>query len=235
MNLEDLPRFYSSTVSVGTTLELSEEEGRHAKVLRLQTNDSVHLIDGIGNLFLGSILAKKKGFEVQIVSLICSEPKPEAGLILAVAPTKNINRFEWIIEKAVEVGVMQIVPINCENSERVHLKLDRLDKIAVSALKQSKGLWKTEITNLLPFADVLNMECQSKWIAHCAEGDKESIKALTYPSNQLICIGPEGDFSTAEINKALEAGFKAVTLGQHRLRTETAAIVACVAANLFSE
>lgn len=235
MNLEDLPRFYSSNVSVGATIELSEEEARHAKVLRLQTTDSVHVIDGVGNLFLGSIVAKKRSFNVLIESLQCAEPKPVVGLILAVAPTKNISRFEWVIEKAVEVGVLKIIPIHCENSERVHLKTDRLEKIAVSALKQSKGLWKTEITNLLPFAEVLNMECQSKWIAHCAEGDKESIKALTHPSNQLICIGPEGDFSPAEIKKAMEAEFKAVSLGKHRLRTETAAIVACVAANLFSE
>ncbi len=235
MIFEDLPRFYSSNVSVGATIELSEEEGRHAKVLRLQTTDSVHVIDGVGNLFLGSIIAKKRSFNVLIESLQCAEPKPGVGLILAVAPTKNIGRFEWVIEKAVEVGVRQIIPIHCENSERVHLKTDRLEKIAISALKQSKGLWKTEISELSPIAEVLNIESPSKWIAHCAEGEKASIKALSHQQNQIICIGPEGDFSRTEIEKALNANFKAVSLGDTRLRTETAAIVACIAANLFSD
>ncbi|MDC1221830.1 16S rRNA (uracil(1498)-N(3))-methyltransferase [Salibacteraceae bacterium] len=232
--MEDLPRFYQPEAQLGQAFSLTTEEARHAKVLRLQAADQVHVIDGKGSLYLANIQPIKRSFEINILQLELREEKPETQFVLAVAPTKNINRFEWVIEKAVEVGVREIIPIRCDNSERVHLKVERLDKIAVSAMKQSKALWKTEIHELTEFGQILSSNYPEKWIAHCQSGDKESIRKLTESDvSQLVCIGPEGDFSSNEISNASDFGFQSLSLGSQRLRTETAAIVVCIAANLF--
>ena len=232
--MDDLPRFYQPDVQIGETFALAEEESRHAKVLRLQSSQIVHVVNGKGQLFTGSIQPQKRGFDIEVLKLVMNEERSINSFTLAVAPTKNMNRFEWVIEKAVEVGVLEIIPIRCENSERVHLKLDRLDKIAISALKQSKALWKTEIHELTEFDQIINNHSKIKWMAHCQPGEKSHLRAICNSSeSQIVCIGPEGDFSQSEISKATNCGFKSLSLGSQRLRTETAAITVCIAANLF--
>ena len=232
--IKDLARFYAPEATANSTLILGEDEHRHAKVLRLAEDQEVHVVDGKGNLFLGQLQFKKKQLSVQISELIQSEEATSRPVILAVAPTKNINRFEWVIEKASELGIQRIIPIKCAQSERLHLKTERLSKIALSAMKQSKSLWLTEIDDLTQVNEIWDIEANSKWIAHCADGPKSSIQMLSKSDgSQIICIGPEGDFSTMEVDTAIDAGFGAVSLGKLRLRTETAAISACIAANLF--
>ena len=232
--MKDLPRFYKADAQIQDTYPLPDDEARHAKVLRLTDSEHVHVVDGKGKLFLGEIQAIKRGFEIKITALELEEQASEANFTLAVAPTKNMSRFEWVIEKAVEVGVSEIIPTKCENSERVHLKKDRLEKIAISAMKQSKALWKANIHELTEFSKVLDIDKDKKWIAHCHNGSKSSLTALINTNqSQLVCIGPEGDFSEDEVSKSIEFGFEALSLGNQRLRTETAAITVCIAANLF--
>lgn len=238
MNTEpliDLPRFFAPDAQEHTLIELSDDEGKHTRVLRLQTNDKVHVLDGKGKLFEAEIIVKKRLTEVSIGACIAHQTINPNTLILAVAPTKNISRFEWVIEKATEVGVKTIIPIRSENSERGHMKLDRLDRIMTSAMKQSKALWATDIHELTPFADLLTTEADQKFIAHCIDSiTKESIQQLLSPSeSRLIAIGPEGDFSLVEVEQAMKHGYKSLSLGDKRLRTETAAIAACIASNVF--
>ncbi len=234
IEMEDLPRFYLPQAQLGLRLNLDEEEWRHAKVLRLGDNSAVHVVTGVGELFIGFITPAKRGASILIDQLLTSKPRPERRLILAVAPTKNMARFEWIIEKSVEIGVDEIIPLQCENSERIHLKRERLDRIAISALKQSKNLWMPEIHEVVKFDSMRDFKTDSNWIAHCLDSEKNSIHELSTTScSQLICIGPEGDFSSKELDMAIAFGFKPLSLGEHRLRTETAAITACIAANLL--
>jgi 16S rRNA (uracil1498-N3)-methyltransferase len=233
--LRDLPRFFAPDAKENTLIELSDDEGKHTRVLRLQTNDQVHVLDGKGKLFDAEIIVKKRSTEVSVGSCIEHQISNPNTLILAVAPTKNINRFEWVIEKATEVGVKTIIPLRCENSERGHMKLGRLDRIMASAMKQSKALWATEIHELTPFSDLLTIETDEKYIAHCIDSiEKKPIQnLLAVKSSRLIAIGPEGDFSPVEVEQALENGFNSLSLGDKRLRTETAAIAACIASNVL--
>lgn len=232
--MEDLPRFYSANTKVGSRIELDDEDWRHAKVLRLAENSSVHIVNGLGQLFLGSLTPAKRGASIQIERVLETQARPTRRLALAVAPTKNMTRFEWIIEKAVEIGVDEIIPVQCEYSERIHLKLERLNRIAISALKQSKSLFMPVLHDLIKFESVLDHATDCNWVAHCRDGTKHSILDVSRAKeSQLICIGPEGDFSPKEIEWATRSGFKPLSLGEHRLRTETAAITVCIAANLL--
>ncbi|MEZ4722638.1 MAG: RsmE family RNA methyltransferase [Flavobacteriales bacterium] len=235
MHLPDLPRFYHPGVGDGVIV-LSDEEAAHARVLRLKDGDSVHVVNGEGKLWESKVASMKKRIELHLLSLV-QEAENKNALHLAIAPTKNMTRLEWVIEKATELGVKRITPISCEHSERVHLKNDRLDKIAISAIKQSKGLWKPIIDPLTPFKALIEHSNEShKWIAHCKDDlDRAPLTSVTLFSDQLICIGPEGDFSESEITVAQKLGFTGLSLGDRRLRTETAAITACIAANLFGQ
>jgi len=230
----DLPRFYLPNAQLGAIAEIDSEEAKHARVLRLTEGNIVHLIDGKGNLFEGSVMKAGKKMEVSIDTLIEEETQSAKKLILAVAPTKNMARFEWVIEKAVEVGVNEIMPLQCEHSERVFIKAERLHRIALSAAKQSKALFLPLIHELQSVKEAFKIEADNKWIAHCKTADKASILALSQnQGSQIIFIGPEGDFSQEEIDLAVTLGFKEVSLGEKRLRTETAAIAAVIAANVF--
>lgn len=230
----DLPRFYLPNAQVGSISEIDSEEAKHARVLRLSEGSIVHLIDGKGKLFEASVTKAGKKMEVSINQIIEEEADHTNRLVLAVAPTKNMTRFEWVIEKAVEVGVDEIIPLKCEHSERVFIKADRLLRIALSAAKQSRALNMPSIHELTSMDECINMEADKKWIAHCKPSAKSAILELSkINGSQLICIGPEGDFSQSEIDAALAKGFKALSLGEKRLRTETAAIAAIIAANVF--
>ena len=209
---------------------LSKEESHHcAGVLRGKVGDNICIIDGKGGLYRAEIsVADPRCTMVDIL-----EKTPNFGgrpyrLHMAVAPTKNIDRFEWFVEKAVEIGVDEITPIQCRFSERKVLKLDRLEKIILSATKQSL---KAFLPKINPLTDIQTLikECSDsqKFIAHCYDFPKEPLFSSCQAGGEIcIMIGPEGDFSEKEIVEARKSGFQAVSLSNSRLRTETAAVVA---------
>jgi 16S rRNA (uracil1498-N3)-methyltransferase len=214
---------------------LSEEESMHAvKVLRLQSGDDIRIIDGRGGLHQAKItLPHPKKCSFSIIESISEYGKRNYRLHLAIAPTKNIDRYEWFVEKAVEIGIDEITPIICRFSERKVLKTERIEKIIVSASKQSLKAYLPKLNDAIGFSDFMKIDHAkpAKFIAHCQEDNKKLLKDLIQnQEDMLILIGPEGDFSKEEIKKAIAAGFVAVSLGESRLRTETAGVVACALA-----
>ena len=215
---------------------LSEEESKHCvRVLRLGRGDTLHITDGRGNLFCCQITDDNpKRCTVRVTTTQAQwEPLPYR-LVMAVAPTKNIERFEWFLEKATEVGVSEIVPLLCERSERRALKIERAERVVVSAMKQSLKAFCPALRPLTPLDDLLAEPFDGRrLIAHCDAPRMEKrhlFDTLRPHENLLVLIGPEGDFSPAEIDAALRAGFEEIPLGRQRLRTETAAVVATVMA-----
>lgn len=231
--------FYHPTVQIQHKIfHFDKEESKHIiKVLRKVEGDILHVTNGLGSLFTTKIAnAHPTKCEVEIIG-IKTENVAEFGLHLAVAPTKLNDRFEWFLEKAVEIGIQTITPIICEHSERIVVKTDRLDKIVLGAMKQSNQLFLPKINPPQKFKLFIQERPETqKFIAHCEETEKQSLKNILNPNqNTLILIGPEGDFSSKEIEIALANGYKPVTLGKTRLRTETAAIVACHTFALINE
>lgn len=229
--------FYAPDLNT-TACFLNEEESRHcSKVLRLQKDSPIEVIDGKGNFYHAKITVpdpKKTCFIIQ-------ETQHEFGkrnhyLHIAVAPTKNIERLEWFIEKATEMGIDEITPILCQRSERKVINHERLNKVITSAVKQSLKAYHPKLNQLTTFSTLIKEETEAqKWIAHCADAEKVSIKEALIPQKKyLILIGPEGDFSPQEIDLALKNEFQAITLGSSRLRTETAALEACFEANFLN-
>ncbi len=223
--------FYNASITKETTnFIFDREESKHIiKVLRKQANNILLVTNGLGYLFKTKItLASDSKCTVEIVG-IEEKLAPTFKTHLAVAPTKMNERFEWFLEKATEIGVSEITPIICDHSERKILKTERFEKLLITAMKQSNQCFLPKLNAAILFKDFVIIENDAqKFIAHCEETDKISLKTALYPNkNVLIMIGPEGDFSEKEIKFAIENNFKAVTLGNNRLRTETAAIVAC--------
>lgn len=225
--------FFVADISA-KTITLNSIESKHAiKVLRLTEGDKVELYDGKGHIALAAIRqANYRNCILQIENTI-SKPKPTFDLHIAIAPTKNIDRFEWFLEKATEIGISEITPLLCEHSERKTLNHERLQKIVVAALKQSQRAYLPILNPLTRFDDFLKKQHSKnteQYIAHCCENHshKNNLKNVYKPNlNALILIGPEGDFSAAEIERAKLKGFAEISLGNTRLRTETAGIVAC--------
>jgi len=221
--------FYVSGIE-GNACVLSEEESWHCiKVLRLQEGDEVTLTDGKGNLYKGRLVKiHQKGCLAEIL-----EVKPEKSLTwhlhVAIAPTKNIDRFEWFLEKATEIGINEITPLICEHSEREIVKLQRLEKVLVSAMKQSLKTWLPKLNEPVKFRNFIDRDFPAqKLIGYCETGNESELhKIYRKGSDALIMIGPEGDFSKTEVDTAIKSGFIPVSLGTSRLRTETAGIVAC--------
>ena len=229
--------FYSPDIT-GDFHLLSEHESKHlSKVLRLKTGDTIRMVDGKGNLYEG-VLQKvtHRECEVKLTQKISDYEKRGYYLHIAVAPTKNIDRIEWFIEKATEIGIDEITPILCEHSERKVIKTERIEKIMISAMKQSGKAFIPKFNDMISFKELISSSFEGeKFIAHCYDQEKTSlIKAIKGNSN-LILIGPEGDFSEKEVKEALEHDYKPVSLGTSRLRTETAALVACHTASLSYE
>ena len=219
--------FYCPEVYDGL-FELNAEESRHCiKVLRKEAGDIIHLIDGKGCFYEVKItLASQKKVGFEIVKKWKETTRPYK-LHIAIAPTKSIDRFEWFLEKATEIGVDEITPILCERSERKIIKTNRLNKILLAATKQSLKASIPVLNEAVPFKDFISkLKDEKVYIAHCEPYEKKSLKNF-HPSEATICIGPEGDFSLDEIDLALEQGHTAIHLGSARLRTETAGIVAC--------
>ena len=223
--------FYNPTINkTQTSFVFDKEESKHIiKVLRKKEGDILHVTNGLGFLFTTEItIASDNKCTVKIVSFE-KQDKPKFHLHLAVAPTKMNERYEWFLEKATEIGVQEITPIICEHSERKVIKTDRFQKILESAMKQSLHYYLPKFNEPITFKNFLKKEHSGqKFVAHCEETDKKSLKnELITNEDVTILIGPEGDFSVIEIQQAIAANFIPVSLGTTRLRTETAAVVAC--------
>lgn len=219
--------------------ELPEEEAAHAvRVLRLQAGDEVVLTDGKGNFYRAEIsTAAPKRCLVNILETQPQEPLWKGHLHLALAPTKNMDRTEWFAEKATEIGFDELTFLNCRFSERKVLKTERIQKILVSAIKQSLKARLPKLNEMVDFRTFISQPFNGqKFIAHCHEGKKPLLKdVVSSGENALVLIGPEGDFSEEEVQLALANGFTPVSLGRSRLRTETAALVACHLLNLLHQ
>ncbi len=226
------------TPDIDTCPELPEEEAGHClRVLRLGVGDEVVLTDGKGFFYKAVISAATgKRCQVKVVEKIEQEKFWKGYLHLAMAPTKNMDRIEWFAEKATEIGFDELSFLNCRFSERKVIKTERIEKIVVSAMKQSLKARKPIVNEMTDFAKFMQRDFQGqKFIAHCYEGEKPLLKEVLKPGEDaLVLIGPEGDFSPEEVQKAEALGFQPISLGKSRLRTETAALVAVHMMNLFN-
>lgn len=230
--MKEVRFFYTPEPEAG---QLPAEEAQHAlRVLRLQMGDEIHLMDGTGG-FYRAVITEATGHHCRYRIEAREPQQPEwTGMIhLAVAPTKNMDRMEWLVEKATEVGLDRLSLLDCRFSERRVVKTERLDKILVAAMKQSHKAWKPLLDEMTPFQRFIqraDLPAQ-RFIAHCyTDLNQESapflLDILQPQTPALVLIGPEGDFSIDEVRAAEAAGFRSVSLGTSRLRTETAALVA---------
>jgi len=223
--------FYAPDIT-GDTYTLNENESKHMiRVLRLTKGTGVKLIDGRGNLLEGIISnPDSKKCMINITGMINNFEKRNYTLHIAISPLKNAERFEWFIEKSVEIGIDEITPLICKNTEKPGIKTDRVNNLIISAMKQSLKAKKTVLHEPSSFTDFVNMNPEGKvMIAHCDDSFKRENLSKVYSKNEsaVILIGPEGDFSNEEIALALDKNFIPVHLGKSRLRTETAGIAAC--------
>ncbi len=224
-------RFYAPDID--STPFLPESDSQHCcRVLRMQAGDHIEIVDGRGSLYRCRIVAAhSKRTEVEIIERLPLPPVWSYDITVGIAPTKHLDRMEWLVEKLVEIGVNRIVPIKCMRSERKEIKVERLEKIAVSAMKQSLKATLPTIDDMTPlpkFLASIEGDCQ-RFVAYCDDWVERKLLAREYVagSSVAVLIGPEGDFSPEEIKAALDSGFVPVSLGDNRLRTETAALVAC--------
>lgn len=231
--------FYNTSINETTeNLIFDREDSKHIiKVLRKKDGDILFVTNGLGFLFTTEIiLASDSKCTVKIVSFE-KAPTPKLHLHLAVAPTKMNDRYEWFLEKATEIGIQEITPIICDRSERKVINQERFDKIILSALKQSNELYLPKLNPAISFKEFIVRKNEGlQLIAHCEETDKKTLKSVLEPNqNVTVLIGPEGDFSDKEIAMAKANKYIPVSLGNTRLRTETAAVVACHSVIFFNE
>ncbi len=214
--------------------ELPAEEAQHAvKVLRLAAGDEIFLIDGSGSFYQAEVtLAANHKCQYQIKETLPQKKNWKGHICLAIAPTKMMDRTEWLVEKATEIGVDEIVFLNCRFSERRQIKLPRIEKICISAIKQSRKAWMPELSDMIDFDDFVSTHAKGRrFIAHCYEEiPKKSLFTEVYEQHNddediIVMVGPEGDFSIDEVRLAMKNGFESVSLGESRLRTETAGMV----------
>lgn len=227
---------FTATNSEISTGFLTEIESKHCvRVLRKKEGDQIFITNGEGTLFKAIITdanSRKCAFNIQSKEKSKQLAPP---LHIAIAPTKSIDRFEFFLEKATEIGVSEITPIICDHSERKVVKEERLNKIITAACKQSKNFYFPKLNKLTSIKEIFSLDVQNKLIAHCSEKEKIELKTLKFKEKTVLLIGPEGDFSNGEIEQALSNGFQPISLGESRLRTETAGIVACTIVNLNYE
>ena len=228
-----LPFFFTeTTAAVGETLTLNEETSKHViSVLRIKKGEQIHLTNGKGSFLTAEIINDhKKKCDVIIKNGEIKQQLQQKATI-AISLLKNANRFEWFLEKATEVGVTAIIPLLCERTERQHFRDERMEGLLISAMLQSRQCWLPQLFKPMRFDEYIHKEYPENdlFIAHCVEDEKEPLHLrIQKKSSSNICIGPEGDFSLSEINAAIGKGFKPVSLGHTRLRSETAGIVAAV-------
>ena len=225
--------FYAPEITL-PRYTLSEEESKHCiRVLRMGRGDELHITDGRGTMYRCKIVDDNvKRCTVEVISQEDEFEKLPYELSIGIAPTKNIDRYEWFLEKATEIGVAEFVPIVSEHSERKVIKHEREEKVITSAVKQSLKAYHPILEDLTPLREIIARPFEGqKFIAHCDPSfeKREYLPAIIKKNeNILILIGPEGDFSPEEINFALENGFESISLGNQRLRTETAAVAATI-------
>lgn len=234
-NLDFMQLFYNPYLDKSVSqFTFPEEESKHIiKVLRKKTDDILHITNGKGQLFEAKIMdANPKRCKAQVISK-ANKHQGRYWFHLVVAPPKSNDRYEWILEKATEIGVNEITPIICERSERKTVKHERSEKVVQSAMKQSLRSYLPQLNEAIPFKDYLQQDKKGLlFIAHCADDERVDLKRRVAPDSDItVLIGPEGDFSDIEIKAAEDKGFLPVSLGEARLRTETAAIVACTTVN----
>ena len=228
----DLPLFFAENIEANDSLvTLDEGNSKHIlQVLRMRKGDKLRLTDGKGNIITGSIAEEQK--KICIVSI--KEQVLQASLpyksTIAISLIKNAARYEWFLEKAVEAGINNVIPLLCERTEKTYFRYDRMRQIMISAMLQSRQAWLPFLSEPVKFKDWLPGQTgNTRCIAHCYEGYKDTFRQITDRNDDVvICIGPEGDFSEAEIQLALQHKFIPVSLGSTRLRTETAGIAAAV-------
>ncbi len=216
---------------IADSWELSQEEAAHAiRVLRLQAGDKLEITDGAGSLYPTRVASVQgKHCYVEPVEAV-RVPKNWNGMLhIAIAPTKNMDRIEWFAEKATEIGLDALTFLNCRFSERKVVKPERVERIVVSAMKQSLKYSKPVVGDMVDFKRFIAAERKgAKFIAHCYDSERVLLKDILVPGEDAtVLIGPEGDFSPEEVELAIKAGYRPVSLGSSRLRTETAALVAC--------
>jgi len=222
--------FYSPDATPDLNV-LGEQESWHCtRVLRLTEGDTIHLTDGRGNLYECNLLkAEPKQCLVKVVSTQKGYLKRKNHLHIGIAPTKSLDRFEWFLEKATEIGIDEITPVFCAHSERIRLKTERLQKILIAAMKQSLKAYLPKLNEPSDLKKLFSRDFSGqKFIGYCETGEEEALqKVYQKGEDALILIGPEGDFSPDEIIVSKKEGFIPISLGKSRLRTETAGVVAC--------
>lgn len=228
--------FYQPEISKGV-LQLNPEESRHCiKVLRKREGDKIVVVDGYGSLYEVAIVAADPRKCTFTVLSIHKEEKHPFSIHIGIAPTKNIDRIEWFLEKAVELGIDEVTFLQCDHSERVKINEERLWKKAVSAMKQSVKASLPRMNPIIPFEEFAQKSAAQKFIAHVDWDNPGHLKDVANPKmDYLVMIGPEGDFSTREIEIAKANEWVSVSLGKSRLRTETAGLAACHILNLINE
>lgn len=229
--------FYHPDAKAGSTITLDMDESKHLRAFRLSEGEKVQLTNGQGLCMHCTVEWQNK--TAILTAKESEEIAPnQPALTLAIAPTKNNDRLEWLVEKAIELGISKIVLIEGDHSERAFVKHDRLHRLSIAAIKQSQRYWIPEITEVTSFDQlVIDAQEEQKFIAHCADDlDKTLLKnSCASGKNTLICIGPEGDFSSREITLAKSHGFQSVSLGDARLRTETAGLFAVSTFQLINQ
>ncbi len=239
--MPELHRFYyNRELKENATITLDEGTAKHIwQVLRMEAGDPIIVTDGKGSTALGTIRTAERHQCDVVLSKIEHLPRKDHLLHLCVAFTKNNSRNEWLLEKATELGVATVTPIFAARSEKVHFRHDRWEKLLTSALLQSQQDYMPELSDIMPLGDVLKKYCNinNRFVAHCnTEKERKPFAELLNASSEaVILIGPEGDFRNDEVSLCVSYGFKPVTLGNQRLRTETAAIAACAYFNMIND
>ncbi len=225
--------FYAEGIGNAEVIKLDERESHHAvHVLRLKPGDPIYLLDGIGNSYEAELVETgKKGASAKIHKRQHHPPNKSYHLHIAIAPTKSSDRFDFFLEKATEIGIDEITPLITQNSERRKFNSDKARQTLIAAIKQSGQLWLPRINDAVDISNFYTDQKQfqgQRIICHCQQGEKEFLhKSYALLNNVIVMVGPEGDFTTDEVNLALENKFIAVTMGETRLRTETAGIMIC--------
>jgi 16S rRNA (uracil1498-N3)-methyltransferase len=230
--------FFCENLILKSDVILSQEESYHAaQVLRMRNGEIIHLTDGLGHLFKGELINVDSKKSLVRITEEVPQMSATTNLHIAIAPTKNIDRFEWFLEKATEMGISEITPLLCRYSERKEIKPERLNKVIVSAAKQSHHFLFPKLNPLVKFEEFIKTTTvENKFIAHCESSDKNDFgKSIANKRDALLLIGPEGDFSEQEIQLAISNNYFPVSLGESRLRTETAGVYACAVFNALNQ
>jgi 16S rRNA (uracil1498-N3)-methyltransferase len=228
---------FIASINENTATLTAEESWHCTKVLRKKTGEKIRLIDGKGNFYEGILeLISEKKCSAKVTHGPVAQTPRNYFLHLAIAPTKQIDRIEWLIEKAIEIGCDEISFFSSKNSERTSVKTDRIVKIVESAVKQSLQAFIPKVNELVSFKEFIqNQKADQKLIAHCYKLPKTHIKEIIFKNvSTLVLIGPEGDFTVDEVDQALQQNYKTISLGNNRLRSETAGLYVCQAASILT-